>query len=77
MARYFFHLSGVFPIDDDAGEDFSTWKEAVAAAEQSARELAMHREPAHLHGQILRVTDEKGEEIASLQLEDYRNALAS
>jgi hypothetical protein len=77
MARYFFHLSGAFPIDDDAGEEFSTWKEAVAAAEQSARELALHREPAHLHGQVLRVTDEAGQEIASLKLEDYRNAFTS
>jgi hypothetical protein len=52
MARYFFHLNGAFPIDDDEGEEFATRNEAVAAAERSARELAVHREPAHLHGQF-------------------------
>ena len=77
MARYFFHLSGAFPIEDDAGEDFATREEAIAAAERSARELAAHREPAQLHGQVLRVVDEAGEEIASLKLEDYRNAFTS
>jgi hypothetical protein len=77
MARYFFHLDGAFPIDDDEGEEFSTRQEAIAAAKQSARELACHREPAHLHGQVLHVTDEAGEEIASLTLDHYRNALLS
>jgi hypothetical protein len=74
MALYFFHLNG---IEDDEGEEFATRREAIVAAQQSARELAAHREPAHLHGHVMRVTDAAGEEIASLKLDDYRNALLS
>jgi hypothetical protein len=77
MARYFFHLSGGFPIEDDEGEEFPTPEEAIAAAQRSAREFALHREPAQLHGLALRVTDEAGEEIANIQLAPYRNALTS
>jgi hypothetical protein len=65
------------PVEDNEGDDFPNREEAIAAAQRSARELASHREPAQLHGQVLRVTDEVGEEIASLKLEDYRNALTS
>jgi hypothetical protein len=77
VARYFFHVTGLLAVEDDDGEEFSTPEEAVAAAEMSARDLALNREPAHLHGRRLRVTDEAGAEVASLKLEDYRNALLS
>jgi hypothetical protein len=77
MGRYFFHLSGAFAVAGEEGEEFSTREDAIVAAQQSARELAAHREPAELRGQILRVTDGTGEEIASLKLEDYSNALTS
>jgi hypothetical protein len=74
MALYFFHWNG---IEDDEGEEFATRREAIVAAKQSARELAAHREPAHLHRHVMRVTDGAGEEIASLKLDDYRNAFLS
>jgi len=69
MALYFFHLIGRVPVEDDEGEEFSTPAEAVAAAEESARDLAANREPAHLHGQTLRLTNEAGAEVGSFKLD--------
>jgi hypothetical protein len=77
MARYFFHLTGRVPVEDDEGEEFPTPEAAVAAAHQTARELAHNRSPCEPIGRDLRVTDETGAEIVRVVISDYRNALAS
>jgi hypothetical protein len=78
VPRFYFHLSeGVRPVKDDEGEEFPTPQDAVAAAEQSARDIAHNRPASELTGWILRVVDETGAEIASFTISDFRNALES
>jgi len=43
MARFFFHLTGALPVEDDEGEEFSTPEDAIAAGKESARDIAKNR----------------------------------
>jgi hypothetical protein len=71
MARFFFHLTGRLPADDDDGEEFSTPQDAMVEAKLIARDLALNRRPSELEYQTLRVTDEAGAELASFHISDF------
>jgi hypothetical protein len=77
MPRYFFHLTGGLPVKDDEGEEFSTPEDAIAAAKESARDIALNRPVSEVTAWVLRVTDETGTEIASFTISNFRNASAS
>jgi len=68
MGRYFFNLGGQL-LSDEEGEEFPTPEAAVAEAHQVARELARNHPASDPHS-TLRVTDERGEEIATIHLQD-------
>jgi hypothetical protein len=68
MGRYYFHLSGR-SVSDEEGEEFPSPEAAVAEANRVARELARNHPASDPHS-ILRVTNERGEEVATIHLQD-------
>ena len=45
MARYFFHLTGLYPVNDTEGEQFPNPEAAADAAREVAQDLARNRAP--------------------------------
>ncbi len=64
MPRYYFHITGRLEFEDDEGEEFPDVAAAVLQALTMARELASNRD--NYHGCFLRVTDDKGDELARI-----------
>jgi uncharacterized protein DUF6894 len=67
MGRYFFHVTGKFPVEDTEGEEFPTPEAAAEEARETAWELARNRSSVEIQG-TLRVTDETGLEIATFPI---------
>jgi hypothetical protein len=66
LPRYYFHITGRFEIEDDEGEEFPDVAAAMVLALRMASELAADR--GNYHGCFVRVTDDKGDELARIQM---------
>jgi hypothetical protein len=73
MPRYFFHLVGEIPLQDEEGEDHATLAQALAHARQVAYELARNGTGGKYENVSILVMDGKGRELYEARVTDARD----
>jgi len=70
MPRYFFNLAPGQPVDEEEGEELPDDAAAMEAARQTVLPLVLHGPPTVPEERVV-VSNEKGELIGKVYLEDY------
>jgi hypothetical protein len=70
MPRFFFHLNGVEPVEDDEGEEFPTVEDAERHARRVAWELASNAKPSIKIGTTVILADDRGQELLRVPLQE-------